>query len=489
MTLADRLPAYTWDRIAPLGEKAGLHPDGAVDLSVGTPVDPVPAVIRTALAEASDAPGYPLTRGTERLRSAAAGWLERAHEVRVSPDDVLPVIGTKEFIAWLPVILGLGPGDVLVHPALAYPTYDIGARLTGASAIASDSLLAAGPSRVRLVWLNSPSNPTGRVLPAEHLRKVVAWAAERGAVVASDECYLGLGWEVSPVSVLHPSVCGGSHAGLLAVHSLSKRSNLAGYRAGFVTGDPALVAQLLAIRKQAGMMVPAPVQGAMTAALCDDAHAVAQRERYAARRSLLRGAFTGAGWTIDHSEAGLYLWAAHPDHDCWSAAELLAAQCGILVTPGELYGPSGTRHIRVALTATDERVAAGVRRLAALAALCPPNRGHNGRRVRGRQQQHHSARSPGPLGRDDVVQRDRAGAAQRPHQHHPGRDLRGRRERRVGGGHVPQLGHRAVQQLHHPLQRHGLGRGADAGSPFAPRRRPAACWPGRRRGRRGRGLR
>jgi succinyldiaminopimelate transaminase len=377
MTLADRLPAYTWDRIAPLGEKAGLHPDGAVDLSVGTPVDPVPAVIRTALAEASDAPGYPLTRGTERLRSAAAGWLERAHQVRVSPDDVLPVIGTKEFIAWLPVMLGLGPGDVLVHPALAYPTYDIGARLAGASAIASDSLLAAGPSRVRLVWLNSPSNPTGRVLPAEHLRKVVAWAAERGAVVASDECYIGLGWEVSPVSVLHPSVRGGSHAGLLAVHSLSKRSNLAGYRAGFVTGDPALVAQLLAIRKQAGMMVPAPVQAAMTAALSDDAHAVAQRERYAARRSLLRGAFTGAGWTIDHSEAGLYLWVAHPDHDCWSAAELLAAQCGILVAPGELYGPSGARHIRVALTATDERVAAGVRRLAALDALCPPNRGHN----------------------------------------------------------------------------------------------------------------
>ena len=165
MTLADQLAAYTWDRIAPLGSKAGLHPDGAVDLSVGTPVDPVPAVIRTALADASDAPGYPLTRGTERLRSAAAGWLERAHGVRVSPDDVLPVIGTKEFIAWLPVMLGLGPGDVMVHPALAYPTYDIGARLAGASAVASDSLLSAGPSRVRLVWVNSPSNPTGRVLP------------------------------------------------------------------------------------------------------------------------------------------------------------------------------------------------------------------------------------------------------------------------------------------------------------------------------------
>jgi succinyldiaminopimelate transaminase len=366
MTLADRLPAYTWDRIAPLGEKARLHPDGPVDLSVGTPVDPVPDVIRHALAEAANAPGYPLTRGISRLRAAAAGWLARAHGVAVSPDDVLPVIGTKEFIAWLPVMLGLGRGDVMVHPALAYPTYDIGARLAGAAAVASDGLLSAGPARVRLVWVNSPSNPTGRVLPAEHLRKVVEWAAERGAVVASDECYIGLGWDASPVSVLHPDVCGGSHDGLLAVHSLSKRSNLAGYRAGFVTGDSALVAQLLALRRQAGMMVPGPVQAAMAAALEDDAHAQAQRERYASRRSVLRAAFTSAGWTIDHSEAGLYLWATHPAYDCWSAAELLAAQSGILVTPGEMYGPGGARHIRIALTATDERIAAAAQRLAAL---------------------------------------------------------------------------------------------------------------------------
>jgi succinyldiaminopimelate transaminase len=366
VTLAARLPAYTWDRIAPLGEQARLHPDGPVDLSMGTPVDPVPSVIRDALAAASDAPGYPATHGTSRLREAAAGWLARSHSVSVSPDDVLPVIGTKEFIAWLPVMLGLGPGDVMVHPALAYPTYDAGARLAGATAVSSDGLLAAGPARVRLVWLNSPSNPTGRVLPAGHLRKVVSWARERGAVVASDECYIGLGWDASPVSSLHPSVCGGSFDGVLAVHSLSKRSNLAGYRAGFVTGDPALIAQLLAIRKQAGMIVPAPVQAAMVAALSDDAHAVAQRERYGARRSALRAAFAEAGWSVDHSEAGLYLWLTHPDHDGWSAAGLLAAQAGILVTPGELYGPAGIRHIRVALTATDERVAAAVKRLAAL---------------------------------------------------------------------------------------------------------------------------
>ena len=366
MTLASRLPAFTWDRIAPLREKAGQHPDGPVDLSVGTPVDPVPGVIREALAGASDSPGYPATWGTPRLRSAAAGWLARAHGVQVAPDDVLPVIGTKELIAWLPAMLGLGPGDLVVHPELAYPTYDIGARLAGATPVASDRLPPAGRDRVKLVWVNSPSNPTGRVLSAEQLRTTVGQARERGAVLASDECYISLGWEASPVSVLDPGVCGASRDGILAVHSLSKRSNLAGYRAGFVTGDPALVADLLAISKQAGMMVPGPVQAAMTAALEDDAHAGEQRQRYARRRSALREAFVSAGWTVDHSEAGLYLWVTHPAHDCWSAAELLAAQAGILVAPGELYGAAGGRHVRVALTATDERIAAAARRLADL---------------------------------------------------------------------------------------------------------------------------
>jgi succinyldiaminopimelate transaminase len=366
VTLAARLPEYPWDELAPIAEKARAFPGGAVDLSVGTPVDPVPAVIQDALAAAANAPGYPLTAGTPELRSAAVGWLARSLDVHVDPASVLPVIGTKEFIAWLPTMLGLGPADTVVYPSLAYPTYDIGARLAGASVVASDSLVAVGPARVKLVWVNSPSNPTGRVLPAEHLRKVVAWARERGVVVASDECYITLGWDAAPVSVLHPDVCGGSHDGVLAVHSLSKRSNLAGYRAGFVTGDPALVADLLAIRKQAGMIMPGPVQAAMAAALSDDAHAAEQRERYAARRSVLLAAFAAAGWAVDHSEAGLYLWVTHPALDCWSAAELLAADGGILVAPGELYGPAGKRHVRVALTATDERVAAAAARLRAL---------------------------------------------------------------------------------------------------------------------------
>jgi succinyldiaminopimelate transaminase len=329
-------------------------------------VDPVPALVREALAEASDAPGYPATAGTAALREAAAAWLARRHQVTIDPDSVLPVIGTKELIAGLPALLGCGPGDVVVHPELAYPTYDVGARLAGARPVAADALFSLGPEPVRLWWLNSPSNPTGRVLPPEHLRKVVCWARERGTVVASDECYIELAWEERPLSVLHPEVCEGSHDGLLAVHSLSKRSTMAGYRAGFVTGDPQLIAELLEIRKHAGMIMPGPVQAAAAAALGDDDHADAQRARYAARRALLRPALEAAGWGVEHSQAGLYLWASHPGLNGWESVAMLADE-GILVAPGSFYGPSGARHVRVALTATDERTAAAAARLAALA--------------------------------------------------------------------------------------------------------------------------
>lgn len=365
-TLAARLPAFPWDALAPAADLARAHPGGMVDLSVGTPVDPVPDVVRAALRAADNSPGYPPTAGTAAVREAAAGWLARCHDVSVDPAAVLPVIGTKEFIAWLPTLLGCGAGDVVAHPALAYPTYDVGARLAGAQPVPVDGLLSLGPGRVRLAWLNSPSNPTGQVLPPDHLRKVVSWGRERGTVIASDECYIELGWDVTPLSVLHPDVCGSSHAGLLAVHSLSKRSNLAGYRAGFVTGDPALVAELLEVRKHAGMIVPAPVQAAMAAALADDVHAAEQHARYAARRDRLRPALEAAGWTVDHSAAGLYLWAAHPDLDCWASVQRLA-EAGILVAPGEIYGPAGVRHIRVSLTAIDERIDVAVARLVNLA--------------------------------------------------------------------------------------------------------------------------
>jgi succinyldiaminopimelate transaminase len=356
------LPAFPWDLLADAAERARAHPDGIVDLSVGTPVDPTPLVARQALTAAADAPGYPLTAGTTAVREAVAAWFARRRSVPgVNPAAVLPTIGSKELVAWLPTLLGLGPGDVVVHPEIAYPTYDVGARLAGADPMRSDGLTAAGPGRVRLVWLNTPSNPTGRVLPVEHLRKVVSWARERGAVVASDECYAELGWEARPVSLLHPDVCGGSHDGLLVVYSLSKQSNLAGYRAAFVAGDPSLVRELLAVRRHAGMIVPEPVQSAMSAVLADDAHVAEQRSRYARRRDVMKIALSSAGWRIDHSEAGLYLWATCGD-DAWTSVNRLA-RLGILVAPGLFYGPAGAGHVRVALTATDERIDVEARRL------------------------------------------------------------------------------------------------------------------------------
>jgi succinyldiaminopimelate transaminase len=356
------LPDFPWDSLAPYEARAAAHPYGLIDLSVGTPVDSTPMVIRHALSAAADAPGYPQTYGTPRLRAAVADWFRRRWGVdTVDPDGVLPTIGSKELVAWLPTLLGLGIGDAVVYPTLAYPTYDVGARLAGADSIAADSLTALGPRRVGLVWVNSPASPHGRVLPAAHLAKVVAWARERGAVVASDECYLEFGWAVRPVSVLDPEVNGGSLDGLLAVHSLSKRSNMAGYRAGFVTGDISLVRRLLEVRKHAGMMVPAPVQASMIAALDDDAHVDDQRERYLARRNLLRQALEKAGLRIDHSEGGLYLWVTR-DEPCWDTVSWFAT-LGILVVPGDFYGPAGARHVRMALTATDDDVASAAARL------------------------------------------------------------------------------------------------------------------------------
>ena len=206
------------------------------------------------------------------------------------------------------------------------------------------------------------------MLSADTLRAAVGWARSRGCVLASDECYIELGWDVTPVSALHQSVRGDSLDGVLAVFSLSKRSNLAGYRAGFVTGDPRLMKELLLVGRQSGMIVPAPVQAAMVAALSDDAHAAQQKARYGARRAVLVAGLTAAGFTIEHSEAGLYLWATRPGLDCWAACELLATECGILAGPGSMYGPEGRAYIRVALTATDERVAAAGARLHALRA-------------------------------------------------------------------------------------------------------------------------
>jgi succinyldiaminopimelate transaminase len=317
--------------------------------------------VRRALADAADAPGYPQVHGTESLRRAYSEWLARAHGVDVGPIDVLPTIGSKELVASLPGQLGFGPGDTVAIPELAYPTYEVGVRLAGAALLRADSLTAIGPERIAMLWLNSPSNPTGKVLPTTHLAKIVAWARARNVIIASDECYLDLGWDSTPTSILAPEVSGGDHTGLLAVHSLSKRSNLAGYRVGFVSGDPALVRRLLALRRHIGAMMPTPVQAAAVAALGDDAHVLAQRSRYLSRRDALAEAFARAGFAVEESSAGLYLWCTRGEPAANSVRWL--ADRGVLVAPGTFYGPLGARHIRVALTATDERVTAAAQRL------------------------------------------------------------------------------------------------------------------------------
>jgi len=368
--VSERLPDFPWDQLTAYAETARSHPDGVIDLSIGTPVDPTPEVVQAALRAAADSPGYPTTVGLPETRQAAVDWLARRHGVTgLGIDGVLPVIGSKELIASLPGHLGLGAGDVIGYPELAYPTYEVGAALCGARGFATDSLTAFGPERPALLWLNSPSNPTGRVLPVDHLRKVVEWCREGGTLLVSDECYLECVWEQdSPaVSVLHPDVSGGSHEGVLAVHSLSKRSNLAGYRCGFVAGDPEVLAELLAVRKNLGLMQPGPQQLAMAAALADDDHAAAQHATYAARRTVLRAAVEAAGFLVDHSEGALYLWARRPveggDGDCWDTVAWFAER-GVLVAPGSFYGAMGARNVRIAFTATDERISRFAARLA-----------------------------------------------------------------------------------------------------------------------------
>ncbi len=357
-----QLPDFPWDTLAAAKARAQAHPDGIVDLSIGTPVDPTPEMGRQALAAAADSPGYPLTSGTPDLREAIVGYLSRRWGAcDLMPEATLPVIGTKELVAWLPTLLGLGPDDLVVYPTVAYPTYAVGATLAGCAAVTCDDLEQLGDARPALIWLNSPSNPTGAMLDGATLARRVAWARDRGALLASDECYGEFGWDAEPTSVLHPSVAGGSHDGLLAVHSLSKRSNLAGYRAGFVAGDVGVVAELLEVRKHAGMIVPRPVQRAMIALLGDQEHVRQQRGRYLNRRAILRPALEAAGFRIEHSEGSIYLWATR-DEDGRASVDYLAG-FGILVAPGDFYGAAAQRHVRVALTATDERINAAATRL------------------------------------------------------------------------------------------------------------------------------
>ncbi|WP_404311462.1 succinyldiaminopimelate transaminase [Agrococcus terreus] len=355
------LPEFPWDTLAAAKARAASHADGLVDLSVGSPVDPTPALLQQALREATDAHGYPTNHGTPEARRAIVEWFERVRGVPGLTDDhVLLTVGSKELVAGLPLQLGLGPGDVVVHPSVAYPTYDIGARMVGATPVRADDP-DAWPEGTKLVWVNSPSNPTGEVLGIAALRRIVAAARERGIVVASDECYALLPWEVAEApSILDPRVTDGDRTGLVAVYSLSKQSNLAGYRAAFVAGCRTVVQQVLAVRKHLGLMAPSPVQHALAVALGDDAHVAEQRERYRARRAQLLPALRERGLDVA-SDAGLYLWATD-GRDAMAQVDELAG-LGILAAPGSFYGDP--RRIRVALTASDDDIARATARLTA----------------------------------------------------------------------------------------------------------------------------
>ena len=350
-----QLPDFPWDALAPFGDKARLHPGGIIDLSQGTPVDPTPQFIRKALEANSDSPRYPLTAGTPELRESISTWA-RNHLAATGEFDVLPLIGSKELVAWLPTFL---ESRKVLYPEIAYPTYLVGALIGEAEAIAVQIDPASWPA-ADLAWINSPSNPTGRVHSESELRAALHWSRSHAAVLVSDECYIDFGDTAKPTSIL--KYTGGDNKNILAVHSLSKRSSMAGYRGAFLIGDSSLIASIRELRKHAGMMVPLPVQHAMVAALSDETHVEEQRARYNARKAALRPALEAHGFRIEESAAGLYLWATRSE-DCWKSVDWLAS-FGILATPGSFYGVAGNRHIRIAMTATDLQINQAVERLA-----------------------------------------------------------------------------------------------------------------------------
>lgn len=360
----DRLPEYPWQKLKPFQAIAEKHAGGMVDLSVGSPVDPTPKIIQDAIRDSTNAPGYPSTAGSLEFRNAVAEWFGRRRGVTLTSNQVMPTIGSKEFISFLPLMLGLGKGDVIVQPSVAYTAYVVGAALCGAEIISEDDP-AKWPENTKLIWINSPGNPDGRVLDVDEMKACVVRARELGAVLASDECYAELGWgkwaNTRIPSVLDPRVCGGSYENLLAIYSLSKQSNLAGYRAAFAAGPEELIKGLVNIRMHSGLIMPAPVQKAVIAALGDEAHVASERAIYQKRRDVLLEAVKAYGFEIAESQAGLYLWATLGE-DCWVTVKRMA-DLGILVVPGEFYEAEGSQYVRFSITATDEKISEGAARL------------------------------------------------------------------------------------------------------------------------------
>jgi succinyldiaminopimelate transaminase len=353
-------PPYPYERLGELLARADRHDGGAVDCSIGTPCDPTPRFVLDAMAQSSSTNGYPTSAGSPAYREAASGLLARRFGVEVAPGQLAACVGTKEFVASTAHYLALrDPSrDTVLFPAIAYPTYAMSATLGGLHAVpvpVLDGRLDLGSidgelaSRALVLWANSPSNPTGRL---DDLDAVAAFGRRHGIVVCSDECYAEFTWRGPPRSILSSGA-----DGVLAVHSLSKRSNLAGARAGFYAGDPELVAYLRLVRQHAGLIVAGPVQDGAVAAWRDDAHVDAQRARYLARLELVTAALGAAGYEAALPEGSFYLWVSRPGiDDCWALAGELADAAGMLVSPGELFEGEGSRHVRVAMVQPDERL-------------------------------------------------------------------------------------------------------------------------------------
>lgn len=354
-------PPYPYDRLEGLKRRADQLPGGVVDLSIGTPCDPPPDVVIEALARSGAERGYPPSIGTAAYREAAAGWMERRLGVTVDPAHVAACVGTKELVAGLPQWLHLRRPDLdtVLYPAVSYPTYAMGATLAGCRAVPYDALDEIDPvdaGRALCVWVNVPGNPTGTL---GDLGAAAAWGRSHGVPVLSDECYVEFTWDGPPSTILEDGV-----DGVVAVHSLSKRSNLAGARAGFYAGDPDLVGYLAEVRKHAGFMVPGPVQAAAVAAWDDDAHVDAQRDRYLGRLRAVVEVLRPLGVDAAVPAGAFYVWAPVPDGDAWALARRLAEQGGTLVSPGDFYGPSGAGHVRIAVVQPDDRIALMADRLA-----------------------------------------------------------------------------------------------------------------------------
>lgn len=352
-------PPYPYDRLDRFAPIADAHPGGVVDLSVGTPCDPPPEAVVRALSTSDAERGYPPSIGTEALRRAITGWFDRRFGVEVPLAQVAACVGTKEFVATTPHWLRLRQPerDTVLFPAVSYPTYAMGATLAGCRPVPVPELPGGGldlgaidpgdARRALLLWSNSPSNPTGAL---DDLAAAASWGREHGVPVFSDECYAEFTWAQRPTTILEHGL-----DGLVAVHSLSKRSNLAGLRVGYYAGDADLVGYLKEVRKHVGLLVPGPAQAAAVVALGDDEHVIAQRDRY--RRRLDRAAEVLGRWAgceVPLPAGGFYLW--FDVADAWAFTERLAREGGALVSPGDFYGDGGADHVRVAVVQPDDRL-------------------------------------------------------------------------------------------------------------------------------------